>query len=490
MNKLIKLSALLAAIGGLLPACTLTNDNTTDPRPNIVFAIMDDATYLHMGAYGCQWVNTPNFDRVAREGLLFQNAYTNNAKCAPSRSIILTGRHSWQLEEASNHWPIFPAKFKVITEVLDEQGYAVGSTGKGWGPGVAYHADSSWRNLMIKTYNEITTTAPTSKISARDYAANFEVFMEEREAGQPFFFWYGGHEPHRAYEYGSGIEKGGKRLDQIKDEDIPSFWPVNDSIKTDLLDYALEIEYFDRHLGRILESLERRGELENTMVVVTADNGMPFPRIKAQMYEYSNHLPLAVMWPGGIKNAGRVVEDFVSFIDLVPTFLEVTDMDASTTGMQAITGRSFVDILQGSEGAPVDPMRRGVVFGKERHDIGRPDNWGYPIRGMIKGEMIYLYNFEVDRWPAGNPETGYLATDGSPTKTVLLNGLNDVEGFPYWQQNFGKRPTEELYNLAEDPSCVNNLVLQEGYQTMATSMRDELFQLLTDQQDPRMLGQG
>ena len=92
-------------------------------RPNILFCIADDASYPHMGAYGCDWVKTPAFDRVARQGLLFTRAYTPNAKCAPSRACILTGRNSWQLKEACNHIPFFPAEFKSYVEALAEHGY-------------------------------------------------------------------------------------------------------------------------------------------------------------------------------------------------------------------------------------------------------------------------------------------------------------------------------------------------------------------------------
>src|SRR3546814_931691 len=186
-------------------------------KPNILFAIMDDATYLHMGAYGCSWINTPNFDRIAKNGLLFRNAYTPNAKCAPSRSVILTGRNSWQLEAAANHWPFFPEKFRVFTEVLSENGYHVGYTGKGWAPGIAKNKDGSKRNLLIKAWNQSRTTPPTNGISAIDYAGNFDRFLAKRN-DMPFFFWYGGLEPHRGYEYASGIKKGGKSLDQLSDE--------------------------------------------------------------------------------------------------------------------------------------------------------------------------------------------------------------------------------------------------------------------------------
>ncbi|NBC66466.1 MAG: sulfatase-like hydrolase/transferase, partial [Bacteroidetes bacterium] len=351
-------------------------------RPNILFAISDDQSFPHASAYGTDWVQTPAFDRVADKGILFTRAYVPNPKCAPSRSIILTGRNSWQLEEAANHWPDFPEKFKVFTEVLEEEGYFVGSTGKGWAPGIAQTADGSPRHLAGTPYNEITMQPPTSAINSNDYAANFEFFLESREnEDQPFSFWYGGHEPHRRYVYSSGVQIGGKEINQIKE--IPSFWPDTDSIRVDMLDYAMEIEYFDEHLGRMLAHLEEIGELDNTVVVVTADNGMPFPRIKGQLYEQSAHLPLAIMWPNGIESPGRVVDDFISFADFAPTFIELADLEWKDTGMHSTVGKSLTDILFSDREGQVNEERDHVILGKERHDVGRPYDWGYPVRGIV-----------------------------------------------------------------------------------------------------------
>lgn len=451
---------------------------------------MDDVTYMHMSAYGCDWVNTPNFDRVAAQGILFQNAYTPNAKCGPSRSNILTGRNSWQLEEAVNHWADFPVKFKSVAESLSDNGYHVGYTGKGWAPGVAKNEDGSPRNLLVNNYSEIKLTPPTPHISNVDYAANFEVFLNEKEDGEPFFFWYGGLEPHRGYEYGSGIAKGGKQVSQVKDEDVFSFWPKVDSVKTDLLDYAYEIEYFDKQLGKMLDQLEASGELENTLVIVTSDNGMAFPRIKGQEYEYSNHLPLAMMWPAGIKSLGRKVEDFVSFIDFAPTFLELARVSEENSGMEVITGKSLTDILFSDQGGKVTDFRNQVLIGKERHDVGRPNDEGYPIRGMVKNGMLYLKNFKTERWPAGNPETGYLNTDGGATKTVVLNSIYSPDTFNYWNWSFGKRQEEELFDIKNDPDCMRNLANEEEYQELLKAMRMELITELTEQGDPRMFGKG
>ncbi|HEX5155030.1 MAG TPA: sulfatase [Parafilimonas sp.] len=461
-------------------------------HPNILFAIMDDASWQHMGAYGCAWVQTPAFDYVAENGLLFKNVYTPNAKCAPSRSVILTGRYSWQLEEAANHWPYFPSEFKVFTEVLNENGYDVAFTGKGWAPGVAKNADGTPRQLLIKPYNQKRTTPPAKGISPIDYAANFKEFLDERDKQKPFFFWYGGLEPHRGYEYGSGTTKGGKSISDVQNKDIYTFWPKTDSVKEDLLDYAYEIEYFDKQLKKMLTMLRDAGELDNTIVVVTSDNGMPFPRVKGQAYEFSNHLPLAIMWPAGIKNPGRTIDDYISFIDFAPTFLNLAGLDNGTNyGMHTIAGESIATLLFNTKN-PGYKKREEVLIGKERHDVGRPHDWGYPIRGIIKNGWLYLCNFKPDRWPAGNPETGYLNTDGGATKTVILNKVfsQDDAEFKYWQINFGKRPAEELYNLMQDPDCMVNLAANNKYLDKKIALKQELFDSLKTQGDPRMFGNG
>ncbi|MDD5519897.1 MAG: sulfatase [Kiritimatiellae bacterium] len=457
-------------------------------KPNILFCVADDATYNSFGAYGCRWVKTPGFDRVAREGILFTRAYTPNAKCAPSRACILTGRNPWQLEEACNHVPFFPSKFKTYAEALAEYGYFVGKTAKGWAPGEPGKIDGKPRLLAGQPFDKRTAPPPASGISKNDYAANFKDFLDARPKNKPWCFWYGGVEPHRAYEYGSGVAKGAKRLIDI--DKVPSFWPDNDVVRNDMLDYAFEIEHFDSHLSRMIDLLEQRGELDNTIVVVTADNGMPFPRVKGQEYELSNHLPLAIMWKKGIKKPGRVVDDFVSFIDFAPTFIEAAGVAWNTTGMAPSPGRSLADIFFSEKTGRVNPVRDHVLLGQERHDVGRPHDWGYPIRAIIKDDMLYLHNFESSRWPACNPETGYLNCDGGPTKTEILKTRTDSNKHYLWQLSFGLRSREELYNLGVDSECITNLAGDEKYREIKNALKGQLFRELKEQKDPRMFGNG
>jgi arylsulfatase A-like enzyme len=462
-------------------------DSEPDPvRPNILFAIADDASFPHMGAYGTPWIKTPAFDRVAKEGLLFMNAYTPNAKCAPSRACILTGRNSWQLEEACNHLPYFPEKFKTFAETLPQAGYQVGYTAKGWAPGVA-QINGQPRDLIGKVYNERKTDPPAKFMSNNDYAENFRDFLDQKDPENPFFFWYGSTEPHRAYEYGAGIHYGGKNLSDI--DQVPAFWPDCDTVRTDMLDYAFEIEYFDQHLARMLAILEEKNLLENTLIVVTADNGMPFPKVKGQMYEMNNHLPLAMMWPKGIKNPGRTIEPFVNFIDFAPTFLELAGIHQNETGMQAITGTSLTGFFNQDDVA-ISGYRDHTLIGKERHDVGRPKDQGYPVRGIIKNNYLYIENFKPDRWPAGNPETGYLNTDGSPTKTYILDHQKTPGMEHYWQWSFGLRPAVELYKIDGDPYCIQNLAEEDSTQLLQAELKKQMYQELTAQGDPRILGKG
>ena len=484
---IVLLAAGFSAHGQLvdLPKVKITAGS---PPPNILFCIADDASFPHMGAYGTSWVKTPGFDRVAREGLLFNRAYTPNAKCAPSRACILTGRNSWQLKEAANHWCHFPKEFKTYAEGLTDGGYFVGKTGKGWAPGIALNAAGKRRAMTGQSFDKKRIKPPAKHISGNDYAGNFRDFMNNKPVLQPWAFWYGSTEPHRAYEYGVGIKKGDKKLSDI--DTVPPFWPDNEKVRTDMLDYAYEIEYFDQHLVKMIELLEERGELENTMIVVTADNGMPFPRIKGQEYEMSNHLPLAIMWPDGIKSPGRVIDDYVSFIDFAPTFFEVAGIDATATGMAPMTGRSLTDIFFSGRNGWVNPARDHVLIGKERHDIGRPYDWGYPMRGIIKNDYLFLRNYESTRWPAGNPETGYLNCDGSPTKTVLLELRQDMRTRDFWHQNFGKRPESELYHVRRDIYCVKNLAGSQGNARVEAELEKQMVRELKEQGDPRMEGEG
>ncbi|MBM3760103.1 MAG: DUF229 domain-containing protein [Acidobacteria bacterium] len=442
-------------------------------KPNIVFMIADDWSNRHASYFGVPWLSTPNFDRVAREGVVFTNTFTSNPKCSPSRATILTGRNSWQTKEAVSHYSIFPNDFPVYPSILADAGYHVGLTGKGWGPG-DFKVTGWKQNPAGPSYNSKTYTPPNRGMANNDYAANFADFLTKRKQGTPFCFWLGSMEPHRVYEEGSGV-RAGKRLSDVK---VPGYWPDNNTIKSDLLDYAIEVEQNDKHLGRVLKTLEEAGELDDTMVVVTSDHGMPFPRVKGQIYEEGFHIPLAIRYGKHIQ-PGRVIDDIINTRDFAPTFLELAGLKAPPS----MTGKSFMDVLKSGKSGTVDASRDAMIIAKERHDIGRPNDAGYPVRAIRTKEFLYIRNYTPDVWPAGMPETGYRDVDDGPTKTFLLSRFDD-----YYKLNFGKRPAEELYVLATDPDCIKNEARNLDYAMIMRGLRDRMEKTLREEGDPRFNG--
>jgi N-sulfoglucosamine sulfohydrolase len=445
-------------------------------RPNILFIIFDDWNgSTHAGAYGCTWIKTPNFDRVAREGVLFKNAFTSNPKCSPCRASILTGRNTWQLKEAVSHNGLFPAGFEVYPDLLEKAGYFIGLTGKGWGPGDFRTAAQRTRNPAGPAFDKLTQDVPASGISRLDYAGNFAEFLKKRPKDKPFCFWMGFHEPHRAYEYGSGARLG-KNLADVK---VPAFLPDTEIVRRDLADYAVEVEFGDAQIGKALAALEAAGELNSTLVVVTSDHGMPFPFVKGQIHEDGFHLPLAMRWGEGIK-PGRVVEDFINVRDLAPTYMELAGLGQHPQ----MTGKSLAGILRSSQSGWIE-NRDVMLVGKERHDIGRPNDLGYPVRAIRTKDFLYVHNFHPERWPAGNPETDFGNCDPGPSKEVVK-----ALGGHFYELCFGKRLPDELYRTSDDPECVRNLANDLAYKDVLEELRYRMVSLLKEEGDPRALGDG
>lgn len=472
---------------GASPPRGATGASSPGRRLNILFAIADDWSWPHAGAYGCRFVKTPAFDRVAREGVLFNRAFCASPGCSPSRAAILTGRPIWQLEQAGTHASAFPRKLEVYPDLLEAAGYHVGFTGKGWGPG-DFKAGGRDRNPAGPPFSRKRLGADVSAgIHDDDYAGNFALFLSQRPEGRPFCFWYGGKEPHRAYEKGAGL-KAGKTL---ADVDVPPYLPDTPEIRSDLLDYAVEIEWFDRHLGRMIALLEEAHELENTVILVASDNGMPFPRAKANLYEYGTHMPLAIRWPGDVAR-GRVLDDLVSHIDLAPTILEAGRVDAPGS----VVGRSLVPLILSRKAGFVDPTRDRVFAARERHSSAREGNLGYPGRAIRTPEFLYIRNFAPDRWPAGDPrgvdgdEYGYYDIDPSPSKRFLIAHREEAAFSRYFRLAVDRRPAEELYDLKDDPGTVANVAERPEYAAALRSLRGELQAWLKLTDDPRVVGNG
>lgn len=445
-------------------------------KPNVLVVVSDDQSWPHCGVYGDRLARTPAFDRIARNGVLFTHAFCNASQCGPARSVLVTGRHIWQLEQAGTQASTFPKKFAVYPDILSRAGYHVGYTGKPWAPG-NWRAGGRTINPVGRAYNERRLKPPTPLINRNDYAANFGDFLQARPKGAPFCFWFGCVEPHRDYAKDSAVKAG---WDPAKVK-VPPYLPDNDTVRRDLLDYYFEIAWYDKQLAKIVAHLERIGELDNTLIIITSDNGMPFPRAKATLYESGTRVPFAVQWPAKIKG-GQVIGDLISFVDVAPTILEATGLSIPT----AMTGRSLLPRLLGT----TTRKRNHVLLGKERHNHARADNVGYPERAIRTQTHLFILNFKPDRWPMGDPPNFYCHTKMSnPTKDHILEHQHSDTKHVF-EITYAKRPAEELYDLRADPHCLKNVAADPSQDRIKQQLKTRLLAQLRKQRDPRMLGFG
>lgn len=435
-------------------------------KPNILFILADDWSYPFASIYGDSLVRTPNLERLAEHGTVFTNAFCASPSCTPSRAGILTGRYPHNLGEGVNLCGRLDVKTPTYVQLLRQEGYAVAYDRKGWGPGDF--------KKMGYTENPCGTLA------------EFTQFMDSLPAGKPFFFWFGTNDPHRSFDLGSG-QKAGIDLAKIK---VPAFLPDTPDIRGDLADYFAEIERLDREIGALLQTLERKGQLENTLIVVSSDNGMPFPHAKANLYDYGTRIPLLVSSFSNKVKARSRNESFVNLIDLMPTFLDW----AGVKQQPEMDGLSLMPVLTGQKTV----HRPEVFLERERHCLCRADmayGAGYPMRAIRTNEYLYIRNFRPERMPAGdekiaNTPSEYGDVDGGPTKVYMMDNRNKPTVKPFFELGFGKRPAEELYVLKEDPYTVRNVAGQPAFAQIKQQMAHRLEAWMKQENDPRLQGGG
>ena len=371
-----------------------------------------------------------------------------------------------------------PAKFEVYPDILEKAGYHVGYMKKGYGPG----------NNGDRPRNPC---GPNFK--------SFAEFLEKRPAGQPFCFWHGSIEPHRPYEWKAGEKLG---MDPAK-VNVPPFWPDDPTTRTDICDYYSEVQDHDRQLGELLAALEKIGELDNTLVIVTGDHAWPFPRGKTNLYDAGTHVPLAIRWPKKIKG-GQKIDDLVSSTCYAPTILEACGAPKLT----AATGVSLLPLLTDDGRKPGDSDSH-ILLGLERHVpchlLENGVQGGYPARAIRTKDFLLIHNFEPDRWPAGDPllfagpkekypsdeelrkdtKLAFADCDAGPTKALILTKRDAPAIKPFYELCFAKRPEWELYDLQKDPHQVRNVADSPDYRKQREKLAAKLLTDLKATSDPR-----
>lgn len=435
-------------------------------QPNILFILADDMSYPYSSVYGDPVVKTPNLERLAQHGVTFTNAFSANPSCTPSRAGILTGRYPHKLGEAVNLVGRLDASIPTYVQSLRKEGYEVAYDRKGWAPG----------DFTKMGYKE----NPAGK------QVEFQKMLSLLPKEKPFFFWFGTNDPHRTFPFGKG-RASAIDLSKIK---VPAFLPDVPEVRGDLADYFYLIKRLDDEVGELLKALEQTGRLENTIIVMTSDNGMPFPHAKANLYDYGTRVPLIISSFSNKVIQSKRNDSFVNLIDLTPTFLEL----ANARNKPDMDGKSLVPVLTGQT-----TLHRNEVFlERERHCMARSEmdrGAGYPMRAIRTSNFLYIVNLRYYRMPGGDESmpgttSEFGDVDGAPTKAFVLDNRNDPKVKPFFDLGFAKRPAEELYDLEKDPFNVNNVAELAEYASVKKDLSNKLLQWMQDENDPRVNGGG
>jgi N-sulfoglucosamine sulfohydrolase len=526
-SLLTKLASLhVTALVGLLMSVAAALPAAESRRPNILFCFADDwgryaSAYAKLDSPGgiSDALQTPNFDRIAREGVLFRRAFVSAPSCTPCRSALLSGQHFWRTGRAAIlRGAVWDGSNPAYPLMLRDAGYHIGETYKVWGPGTPndapYGAGKHAYEKAGGKFNQFSQNVTAQVKQGKSIAAakevlydevrgNFDAFLADRKPGQPFCYWFGPTEVHRKWTKGSGKALWGIDPDSLKGK-MPPFLPDVPEVREDLADYFGEIQSFDAALGLFLKKLEAIGELDNTLVVVSGDHGAPgFPHGKCNLYDFGSSVSLAIRGAG--TKGGRVVDDLITLPDLAPTFLELGGVKVP----EVMTGRSLVPLLASTKAGQIDPARDAVFIGRERHvENARADYAPYPQRAIRTHDHLYIVNFRPDRWPLGDPyrldganppSAGELTEetrvslpdeDAGPTKAWLVGVRNDPKWKAHFDWVYGKRPREELYDLKTDPHQTKNVAADPAYAKPRAALEKRLMDELRRTGDPRLVDNG
>ena len=533
------ITAWFMAAGFIVQSVSVAEEKSTaaKKRPNVVFMFADDlgryaSVYAKLDGAGTlnDVVRTPNIDRLASRGITFRNAFVNAPSCTPCRTSLCAGQPFWRGNSAAvlqgARWnfdlPAFPL-------MLQKSGYNLGKAFKVWSPGTPGDAPiggnkfafqkrggriNQFSQNVTKSMREGSNFENAKQEILQEVEGNFSDFLDAQKDDSPFFFWYGPTNVHRMWEKGSGKALWGIDPDQLQGK-VPPFLPDVPEIREDLADYLGEVQAFDASIGTLIDVLERRQLLDDTVLIVSGDHGAPgFPNGKCNLYDFGCQVPLIVQPAANIRETipvgGIVVDDLVSLVDLAPTILDLCKVPADST----MTGRSLVKQIQAGRSGTIDASFDAVTMGRERHVAGAQGNFShYPQRALRTNDYLYIVNFAHDRWPLGIPKfedaEGKLLSsepsleqltnntfvafgdiDSGPTKAWLVAHRNEPTWRPYYQRAFGRRPAEELYDLRKDRWQVDNVADQAAYAETKLRLRQRLMEQLIHTDDPRVVGGG
>jgi len=403
-------------------------------KPNFVFIIADDVSWDDLGCYGNEIVKTPNIDQLANEGLRFTNAFLTASSCSPSRCSIIAGKYPHSNGAAELHTPL-PEKEKPFPLFLKENNYYTAHAGK-WHMGQATH----------RAFDRYTDN---NGYDIGDGGENNWVsFLKERPKDKPFFFWFASNDAHRPW--GADTFKITHNPAKII---ISPYFADTPETRQDMASYYNEIGRFDYYIGKVREELEKQGVVDNTVIIVMADNGRPFPRCKTRVYDSGMKTPLIVFWPKGIRIKGARTESLVSAIDIAPTILEL----AGIKSPDEYQGVSFVPVIEN----PSAEIRTAIFSEHNWHD--------YEAHERMARTKKYLYVLNAR---SNFTNCGPADSKASPTQHSLNMVRDNGKLTPAQTDVFiAPRPAEELFDVRNDTEQFLNLASTPKFQEKLKEMR-------------------
>ncbi len=444
----LHLAKVTAALVCLYSTAAFSDGNSllAQVKPNFVFIIADDVSWDDIGCYGNTVVKTPNIDRLAKEGLRFTNAFLTASSCSPSRCSIISGKYPHSNGAAELHTPL-PEKELPFPLLLKQKNYYTAHAGK-WHMGPATH----------RAFDRYTDGNGYDIGDGGE--KNWIAFLKERPKDKPFFFWFASLDAHRPW----GADTFKITHDPTK-MIIPPYFADTPETRQDMASYYNEIARFDFYIGEVRKELEAQGVLDNTVIIVMADNGRPFPRCKTRVYDSGMKTPFIVFWPKGIKNKGKSTQSLVSAIDIAPSVLDLAGVKSSAE----YQGKSFAAVLKN----PQTEIRSSVFSEHNWHDYEAHE------RMLRTKDFLYVLN-ALPNLTNGGPAD----SKRSPTQ-FALNLVRDAGKLSPAQADvfIVPRPAEELFDVKKDPEQLFNLASVPQYQEKLKELRQQLKNWQSDTKD-------
>jgi len=452
----IKSTLVIGLISVFFFGCNSKEEKTVAAKPNFVFILADDCTFRDIGCYGGQ-AHTPNIDQLAKDGMIFKQAFQSAPMCSPTRHSIYTGLYPVKSGAYPNH-TFANDDVKSIVKYLKPLGYRVALSGK---------SHVSPKSVFPFEYSKAPASYPfgssnkTKKINSPDFTAMEKLMSESKDNNNPFCLFVTSNQPHTPWNMGDSSRYPPEKLK------LPPYYVDTEVTRKELSKYYAEITYFDDEVGRTLDLLKKYKLDDNTLVIVTTEQGNQLPFGKWTLYDTGIQTAFIAMWPGKIK-VNQVSDAMIDYVDVLPTFVEA----AGGTPATELDGQSILPVLLGKT-----TTHREHVYGIMTTNGINQGSECFPIRSIRNKDYKLILNLSSDE--------------------KFLNTIQDEKLYLSWVEKanagdkdaqdkihrYNYRPAIELFDVRNDVVEWNNLATDPKYKDVVADLRSKLEAWMQEQGD-------